>query len=115
MRDLFGGLGKPSGLLLRILQCVSAAASAEVMALASHFTSCISFWFLALVIGVLFFWSLMLCCLDFHSIMLRKRVRVHSVFLLVMICIGDGVMTILSLGVACASAAVLDFLYKYNS
>ncbi|XP_019191517.1 PREDICTED: uncharacterized protein LOC109186072 isoform X3 [Ipomoea nil] len=68
---------------------------------------------LALVMGVLFLWSLSLSCLDFHSIMFRRRG--HSVFLLVLICIGDWVMTIISLGVACASAGVVNFLYKFDS
>ncbi|XP_019191516.1 PREDICTED: CASP-like protein 5B2 isoform X2 [Ipomoea nil] len=113
MRDLFGGLGKPSGLLVRILQCVFSLASAGVMVLASYFIRNTSFWCLALVMGVLFLWSLSLSCLDFHSIMFRRRG--HSVFLLVLICIGDWVMTIISLGVACASAGVVNFLYKFDS
>ncbi|XP_019196014.1 PREDICTED: CASP-like protein 5B1 [Ipomoea nil] len=111
MRDMFGGLGKMSGLYLRILQCMFAAASVGVMTSASRFTRWTSFWCLALVMGVLTFWSLTLCCLNLH-ILMRKR-NVHSLFLLIVICIGDWVMTILSLGVACASAAAVDFLSKF--
>nr|GMD57618.1 CASP-like protein 5B2 [Ipomoea batatas] len=58
---------------------------------------------MALVMGDLFLWSLNLCCLDLHSLMMGRNMQ-YSRVLLIIICIGDWVMTIVSLGAACASA-----------
>lgn len=44
MKELFGSPGKASGLLLRIGQCLFAAASIGVMASASGFSTATAFW-----------------------------------------------------------------------
>lgn len=44
MKELFGSPGKKSGLILRIGQCVLAAASIGVMASASGFSTTTAFW-----------------------------------------------------------------------
>ncbi|MFS7957986.1 putative casparian strip membrane protein [Helianthus anomalus] len=45
MKYLFGSPGKVSGLVLRMGQCLFAAASLAVMASASGFTTATSFWY----------------------------------------------------------------------
>ena len=44
MKEIIGGPGTVSGLLLRIGQCVFAAASISIMTSATEFASYTSFW-----------------------------------------------------------------------
>lgn len=44
MKELFGGPGRVSGLVLRMGQCLFAAASMVVMASSHGFATCTAFW-----------------------------------------------------------------------
>ncbi|KAK9061145.1 hypothetical protein SSX86_018325 [Deinandra increscens subsp. villosa] len=110
MKSVFGSPGKPSGLLLRTCQCLSASASLVVMASASGFSSATSFCFLIAAMGLEVFWSFGLACLDIHALMLKKDLHNH-IFLSLLV-VGDWVTGILSLAAACSSAGVMVAFIK---
>ncbi|MBA0780849.1 hypothetical protein Gotri_004903 [Gossypium trilobum] len=92
---LFGSPGKLSGLLLRIGQCFSAAASIGFMVSAHGFFNSTAFCYLIASMGIQVLWSFGLACLDFHA--LRSKTNLHNPVL---------VTAILSLAAACSSAGV---------
>ncbi|KVI09861.1 Uncharacterized protein family UPF0497, trans-membrane plant [Cynara cardunculus var. scolymus] len=85
MKSLFGSPGNPTGLLLRMGQCLFAAASLALMASASGFSTATSFW-------------------------LKKDLHNH-IFLSLLV-VGDWVTAILSLAAACSSAGVMVLFVK---
>ncbi|KAL1080179.1 hypothetical protein V6Z11_D10G273900 [Gossypium hirsutum] len=92
---LFGSPGKLSGLLLRIGQCFSAAASIGFMVSAHGFFNSTAFCYLIASMGIQVLWSFGLACLDFHA--LRSKTNLHNPVL---------VTATLSLAAACSSAGV---------
>ncbi|KAF5800018.1 putative casparian strip membrane protein [Helianthus annuus] len=110
MKYLFGSPGKVSGLVLRMGQCLFAAASLALMASASGFTTATSFCFLIAAMGLQVLWSFGLACLDIHALRLKKDLHNHIVLSLLVI--GDWVTAILSLAAACSSAGVMVVYMK---
>ncbi|XP_059628080.1 CASP-like protein 5B1 [Cornus florida] len=110
MKDLFGSPGKVSGLVLRIGQCLFAAASIVVMATASGFSTITAFCYLIASMGLQFLWSFALACLDIHA--LRKRRGLQTHVLMSLFVVGDWVTSILSLAAACSSAGVMVLLVR---
>ncbi|KAM0068960.1 putative casparian strip membrane protein [Helianthus debilis subsp. tardiflorus] len=110
MKYLFGSPGKVSGLVLRMGQCLFAAASLAVMASASGFSTATSFCFLIAAMGLQVLWSFGLACLDIHALRLKKDLNNHIVLSLLVI--GDWVTAILSLAAACSSARVMVVYMK---
>lgn len=105
MKELFGSPGKASGLLLRIGQCLFAAASIGVMASASGFSTATAFCYLIASMGLQVLWSFGLACLDIHALRMKRVLQNHV--LLSLFAVGDWVTAILSLGAACSSAGVM--------
>ncbi|XP_024989432.1 CASP-like protein 5B1 [Cynara cardunculus var. scolymus] len=110
MKSLFGSPGNPTGLLLRMGQCLFAAASLALMASASGFSTATSFWSLSLSLSNLVLWSFGLACLDIHALRLKKDLHNH-IFLSLLV-VGDWVTAILSLAAACSSAGVMVLFVK---
>ncbi|KAL6980600.1 hypothetical protein U1Q18_022239 [Sarracenia purpurea var. burkii] len=113
MKDLFGSPGKLSGLLLRIGQCLFAAASIGVMASASGFSSTTAFCYLIASMGLQVLWSFGLACLDIHALRLKRDL--HSHVLVSLFAVGDWVTAILSLAAACSSAGVIILFTRDTS
>uniref|UniRef100_A0A5B7AT12 CASP-like protein n=1 Tax=Davidia involucrata TaxID=16924 RepID=A0A5B7AT12_DAVIN len=105
MKDWFGSPGKVSGLVLRIGQCLFAAASIVVMASASGFSTTTAFCYLIASMGLQVLWSFGLACLDFHA--LRKKRDLQNHIFVSLFVVGDWVTAILSLAAACSSAGVM--------
>ncbi|KAK9077899.1 hypothetical protein SSX86_001956 [Deinandra increscens subsp. villosa] len=110
MKSLFGSPGRVSGLVLRMGQCLFAAASLAFMASASGFSSATSFCFLIAAMGLQVLWSFGLACLDIHALRLNKDL--HNHIILTLLVIGDWVTAILSLAAACSSAGVVVVFMK---
>ncbi|KAJ9540169.1 hypothetical protein OSB04_026675 [Centaurea solstitialis] len=112
MKWWFGSPGKVSGLVLRMGQCLSAAASLALMASASGFSTATSFCKKNIVdsMGLQVLWSFGLACLDIHALRLKKDLHNH-IFLSLLV-VGDWVTAILSLAAACSSAGVMVLLMK---
>lgn len=104
MKEIIGGPGTVSGLLLRIGQFVFAAASISVMTSAIGFSTYTSFCYLIASMGLQLLWSFGLACLDLHA--LRSKKNLQNPVLVSLFVVGDWVTSILSLAAACAAAGV---------
>ncbi|CAN4107023.1 unnamed protein product [Withania somnifera] len=110
MKELFGGPGKVSGLILRMGQCLFAVTSMVVMASSHGFSTCTAFCYLIASMGLLVIWSFSLACLDMHALRLKRDLR-NYVFPSLLV-VGDWVTGILSLAAACSSAGVVVLIVK---
>ncbi|GAA0163907.1 hypothetical protein Leryth_009792 [Lithospermum erythrorhizon] len=110
MKDLFGRPGKISGLVLRIMQCLFAAASIGIMASAHGFTVSTAFCYLIASMGLQILWSSVLACIDIHALWLKRDLNNQIVFILFFV--GDWVTATLSLAAACSSAGVAVLFVK---
>ncbi|KAL2227480.1 UNVERIFIED_CONTAM: CASP-like protein 5B3 [Sesamum indicum] len=89
MKEVFGSPGKKSGLILRIGQCVFAAASIAVMASASGFSTTTAFCYLIASMGLQVLWSFGLVCLDIHALRFNKDL--HTNIIVSLFVVGDWV------------------------
>ncbi|XP_051121465.1 CASP-like protein 5B1 [Andrographis paniculata] len=105
MKEMFGSPGKKSGLMLRMGQCLFAAASIGVMASASGFSTTTAFCYLIASMGLQLLWSFGLACFDIHALRFNKDLYNHIVISLFVV--GDWVTAALSLAAACSSAGVI--------
>ncbi|KAJ6699551.1 CASP-LIKE PROTEIN 5B3 [Salix purpurea] len=105
MKEIIGGPGTVSGLLLRIGQCVFAAASISIMTTATEFASYTSFCYLIASMGLQLLWSFGLACLDIYA--LRRKKDLQNPVLVSLFVVGDWVTAMLSLAAACSSAGVV--------
>uniref|UniRef100_M4CNB8 CASP-like protein n=1 Tax=Brassica campestris TaxID=3711 RepID=M4CNB8_BRACM len=69
MKKMIGSPGTVSGLMLRLGQCATAAASIGVMVSAPGFSSYTAFCFLVASMGLQMIWSLGLACLDVTALL----------------------------------------------
>ncbi|KAK4748239.1 hypothetical protein SAY87_014825 [Trapa incisa] len=105
MKDLIGGPGTVSGLLLRIGQSVFAAASIVAMVTSVGFYRYTAFCFLIASMGLQVLWSFGLACLDIYA--LRKKRDLQNPVLVSLFVVGDWVTATLSLAASCASAGMV--------
>ncbi|XP_057789148.1 CASP-like protein 5B2 isoform X2 [Salvia miltiorrhiza] len=87
MKELFGSPGRKSGLMLRVGQCVFAAASIGVMASATAFSTITAFCYLIASMGLQVLWSFGLACLDVHA--LRSNKDLYNHILVSLFVVGD--------------------------
>ncbi|CAN7113408.1 unnamed protein product [Brassica rapa subsp. narinosa] len=114
MKKMIGSPGTVSGLMLRLGQCATAAASIGVMVSAPGFSSYTAFCFLVASMGLQMIWSLGLACLDVYatSARIRRRSDLQSPILLSLFAVGDWVTALLSLAAACSSGGVTVLFTK---
>lgn len=110
MKDLVGSPGTVSGLLLRIGQCLFAAASIGVMVTATGFSNYTAFCYLIASMGLQVLWSFGLACLDIYA--LRTKKDLQNPVLVSLFVVGDWVTATLSLAAACSSAGVMVLYAK---
>ncbi|KAI9156101.1 hypothetical protein LWI28_000489 [Acer negundo] len=108
MKELFGSPGKLSGLMLRLGQCLLAAASVGSMLSAHNFYNSTAFCYLIASMGLQVLWSFGLACLDLHA--LRTKRNLQNPVLVSLFVFGDWVTAFLSLSGA-SSAAGVTVLY----
>ncbi|CAA7046224.1 unnamed protein product [Microthlaspi erraticum] len=105
MKKIYGGPGTVCGLLLRIGQCASAAASIGVMVSATLFYNRTAFCYLIASMALQLLWSFGLACLDVYA--LRGKKDLQNPVLVSLFVVGDWVTAMLSLAAACSSAGVV--------
>ncbi|KAL1200562.1 CASP-like protein 5B1 [Cardamine amara subsp. amara] len=110
MMKMIGSPGSMSGLILRLGQCATAAASIGVMVSALGFSNYTAFCFLVASMGLQLIWSFGLACLDVYAI--RRKSDLQSPILLSLFTVGDWVTALLSLAAACSSAGVTVLFTK---
>ncbi|XP_020256416.1 CASP-like protein 5C1 [Asparagus officinalis] len=112
MVEVPGALGTKVSLFLRLGQVVFSSASLLFMSVGVQFYSYTSFCFLVTIMGLVIPWSTTLTMLDMYSLFIRCPVRVPGIMVIVVV--GDWVLSILSLAAACASASVVDLLAHFD-
>ncbi|XP_058109456.1 CASP-like protein 5B3 isoform X2 [Magnolia sinica] len=75
MKDLLGSPGTISGLLLRIWQCLFAAASIVAMVSGLGFSSFTAFCYLIASMGLQVLWSFGLACLDVYALRIKRDLQ----------------------------------------
>ncbi|KAM7264803.1 hypothetical protein ACFE04_002486 [Oxalis oulophora] len=110
MKEMFGGPGKVSGLVLRVGQCSFAAASIGVMLSAHGFFNSTAFCYLIASMGLQLLWSFGLACLDLHALRANRDLR--NPVLMSLFVVGDWVTAILSLAAASSAAGVTVLFAK---
>ncbi|KAD3068412.1 hypothetical protein R6Q59_017581 [Mikania micrantha] len=110
MKDMFGSPGSVSGLMLRIGQCLCAAASIGWMVSASGFSSYTAFCYLIASMGLQVLWSFGLACLDVYALRIKKDLQ--NAVLVSLFVVGDWVTATLSLAAACSSAGIVVLYAK---
>ncbi|XP_059667854.1 CASP-like protein 5B2 [Cornus florida] len=105
MKVLLGSPGTVSGLLLRMGQCLFAAASIGVMISALGFSNYTAFCYLIASMGLQVLWSFGLACLDVYALRIKRDLQ--NPVLVSLFVVGDWVTATLSLAAACSSAGVV--------
>ncbi|KAI3523883.1 hypothetical protein L2E82_04113 [Cichorium intybus] len=104
MRNFAGTPGTVTALILRLLQCLFAAASIASMATTKSFFNFTAFSYLIASMGLQVIWSFGLAFLD--ACALAKKKVLHNPGLLSLFVVGDWVTATLSLAAASSSAGI---------
>ncbi|CAH1450353.1 CASP-like protein 5C1 [Lactuca sativa] len=110
MDDVPGSMGTSAGFALRLGQTIFSSASLLFMAYGVQFYSYSSFCFLVTIMGLVIPWSFTLALLDGYSVLVTCPVRQKGI--LVIIVIGDWVLSTLTLAAASSGASVVDILMR---
>ncbi|KAG7993843.1 hypothetical protein I3843_01G026500 [Carya illinoinensis] len=109
MDELPGALGTSASLALRLGQAVFSSASLIFMCLDVDFYSYTSFCYLVIVMGLAIPWSLTLLVVDAYSVFIRCLPRQPRIILVIIL--GDLVLSFLLLAAASSTASVTDLLH----
>ncbi|KAL4590555.1 hypothetical protein LXL04_003487 [Taraxacum kok-saghyz] len=104
MRNFAGTPGTVTALILRLLQCLFAAASVASMATTKSFFNFTAFSYLIASMGLQVIWSFGLAFLD--ACALANKKVLHNPGLLSLFVVGDWVTATLSLAAASSSAGI---------
>ncbi|TKY55772.1 CASP protein [Spatholobus suberectus] len=108
MEELPGAFGSSASLALRLGQTVFSTASLLFMCLDVDFYGYTAFCYLVTVMGLVIPWSITLLVVDAYSVFIKclplQRRLVMIIFL------GDMILSYLSLAAACSTASVADLL-----
>ncbi|XP_008809470.2 CASP-like protein 5C1 isoform X1 [Phoenix dactylifera] len=108
MDETPGSVGTTASLSLRLGQAFFSSASLLFMSVGVEFYSYTAFCFLVTIMGLVIPWSCTLAMVDIYSLFAGCPLRLPRVMVIVVI--GDWVLSVLSLAAACASASVIDLL-----
>ncbi|TVU10938.1 hypothetical protein EJB05_44494 [Eragrostis curvula] len=110
MKDVVGSPGTWSGLALRVSQCLCAAASFTTMWFADGSEHYSAFWFMAISMEMLFFWSFTRAWVDITS--LRNNIDLHNLDHVCMVLVYDWLAAFMSFASTAASAGVAIYLER---
>ncbi|GJR79276.1 CASP-like protein 5C1 [Tanacetum coccineum] len=108
MDEVPGSMGTSAGFALRLGQTIFSSASLIFMSFGGQFYSYTSFCFLVTIMGLVIPWSFTLALLDGYSVHVTCPIRQKGLMLIVVI--GDWVLSFLTLGAASSAASVVDIL-----
>ncbi|XP_071696280.1 CASP-like protein ARALYDRAFT_485429 [Rutidosis leptorrhynchoides] len=106
--ELPGSMGTSASLALRLGQAFFSLSSLLFMCLGIDFYAYTSFCFLVTINGLVIPWSLTLAIVDAFSVFVKRLS--HQVQIVMVIVIGDWILSFLSLAAACSTASVSDFM-----
>ncbi|MCL7040838.1 hypothetical protein MKW94_011837 [Papaver nudicaule] len=116
MKNLIGGPGTVSGLMLRLGQFLFSSASIGVMVSASGFSSYTAYCYLIASMGLQVLWSLGLACLDIYALKLKRDLQ--NPVVLSLFAVGDWVITLFPLTLftyICICRSVVSLISSSNS
>jgi len=108
MDELPGALGTSASLALRLGQTVFSSASLLFMCLDIEFYSYTAFCYLVTVMGLVIPWSMTLLVVDAYSVFIRCLPRQPRIMLVIVV--GDLILSFLLLAAASSTASVTDLL-----
>ncbi|XP_059457440.1 CASP-like protein 5C1 [Corylus avellana] len=110
MDELPGALGTSASLALRLGQTVFSSASLLFMCLDVEFYSYTAFCYLVTVMGLVIPWSMTLLVVDAYSVFIRCLPRQPRIMLVIVV--GDLILSFLLLAAASSTASVTDLLLE---
>ncbi|KAA8545923.1 hypothetical protein F0562_020626 [Nyssa sinensis] len=108
MDEVPGSVGTSASFALRLGQTIFSSASLLFMSLGVEFYSYTAFCFLVTIMGLVIPWSFTLAMVDGYSVLVKCPLRQSGILLLIVV--GDWVLSILTLAAACSTASVVDLL-----
>ncbi|XP_057456349.1 CASP-like protein 5C1 [Lotus japonicus] len=108
MDEFPGSVGTSASLSLRLGQTICSSASLLFMSLGVEFYSYTSFCFLVTIMGLVIPWSFTLAVVDGYSTLVKCPVRQPGILLIIIV--GDWVLSTLTLAAASSTASVVDLL-----
>ncbi|PSS19173.1 CASP-like protein [Actinidia chinensis var. chinensis] len=112
MDEVPGSVGTSASFALRLGQTVFSSASLLFMSTGVEFYSYTAFCFLVMIMGLVIPWSFTLALVDGYSVLVKCPLRQPGILLIVVV--GDWVLSTLTLAAACSSAGVVDILLSAN-
>ncbi|KAG5050967.1 hypothetical protein GLYMA_02G061000v4 [Glycine max] len=108
MEELPGAFGSSASLALRLGQTVFSTASLLFMCLDVDFYGYTAFCYLVTVMGLVIPWSITLLVVDAYSVFIKCLPLQRRLIMIVFL--GDMILSYLSLAAACSTASVTDLL-----
>ncbi|KAK7341528.1 hypothetical protein VNO80_24460 [Phaseolus coccineus] len=108
MDEVPGSLGTSASFSLRMGQTMFSSASLLFMSLGVEFYSYTAFCYLVTIMGLVIPWSFTLALVDGYSVLLKCPIRQPGILLIIVV--GDWVLSTLTLAAACSTASVVDLL-----
>ncbi|KAF9675969.1 hypothetical protein SADUNF_Sadunf09G0089400 [Salix dunnii] len=108
MDDVPGSVGTSASFSLRLGQTIFSSASLLFMSLGVEFYSYTSFCYLVTIMGLAIPWSFTLAIVDGYSVLVKCPIRQPGILLIIVL--GDWVLSTLILAAACSTASVVDLL-----
>lgn len=112
MDEVPGSVGTSASFALRLGQTVFSSASLLFMSLGVQFYSYTAFCYLVTIMGLNIPWSFTLALVDGYSVLVKCPLRQPGVLLIIVI--GDWVLSTLTLAAASSTASVVDLLVHAN-
>ncbi|KAJ8441949.1 hypothetical protein Cgig2_020094 [Carnegiea gigantea] len=112
MDEVPGSVGTTASLSLRMGQVFFSCASLLFMSLGADFYSYTAFCYQITVMGLVIPWSFTLALADGYCILFKCPL--HQSGILIILIIGDWVLSVLTLAAASSTASIVDLLIKAN-
>ncbi|MED6120586.1 hypothetical protein PIB30_022246 [Stylosanthes scabra] len=110
MEEVAGAFGTSASFALRLGQTVFSSSSLLFMCFRVDFYSYTSFCYLVTVMGLVIPWSVTLLVVDAYSIFIKSLQIQQRIVMIIFL--GDMVLSYLSLAAACSTASVADLLLE---
>ncbi|KAE9620416.1 hypothetical protein Lal_00019931 [Lupinus albus] len=110
MDELPGSVGTSASFSLRLGQTIFSSSSLLFMSFGVEFYSYTAFCYLVTVMGLVIPWSFTLALVDGYSVLVKCPIRQPGILLIIFV--GDWVLSTLTLSAACSAASVVDLLLQ---
>ncbi|QHN99106.1 CASP-like protein [Arachis hypogaea] len=108
MDELPGSVGTSASFSLRLGQAIFSSSSLLFMSLGVEFYSYTAFCYLVTIMGLVIPWSFTLALVDGYSVLVKCPIRQPGILMIIVV--GDWILSTLTLAAACSTASVVDLL-----